>query len=304
MNTEERVQEAMDRATDNNLNEDMEDTRMSDLDEKRLVDDFTSVGCGCKKGPNRSSCSLQFDRDYIASVRDSCLELSHNELDMLLMGQIIACTDDSYSSFFHQGKRICKAMFFFFHAISKTRLQNIKKSIKQNGIVARTHGNSKRTPHNAISFDNIQNVVKFIHLYAEETGLVLPGRIPGYSHSDIQLLPSNMSKRKIWNIYSSSSGTTVSYTSFCRFWRNLVPSVIIMKPMTDLCWQCQQNNNAVIRSANCSEQEKSITLKKAEEHLHIVSLERSFYKTITKECAMSVKQQYSSNGEFEPPPPH
>ena len=185
---------------------------------------------------------------------------------MLLKGQILACTDGSYSSFLHHGKRICKKKKNFFHAISQKRVHNIKKSLKQNGLVARTHGNAKRTPHNAISFEKIQNGVKFIHSYAEQTALILPGRVPGYSRSDIQLHPSSMSKRKIWNIYP------VRYTSFCRLWRSLVPSVTIMKPMTDLCWQCQQNNNAVIRSANSTELEKSLTLKKAEEHLRIVSV--------------------------------
>ena len=31
-----------------------------------------------------------------------------------------------------------------------------------------------------------------------------------------------------------------------------------MKPMTDLCWLCQKNSNAIIRSANKSEEEKSM----------------------------------------------
>ena len=76
-----------------------------------------------------------------------------------------------------------------------------------------------------------------------------------------------------------------------------------MKPMTDLCWQCQQNSTAVIRSANCSEEEKSVTIQKAEEHLRIVHVERSFYNFILKECAESVKGYYQCEGKFSPPPP-
>ena len=167
VDTEERVREAMDRATGSNLCEESRDNLESDLTEKRLVDDFTTIGCGCEKGPNKSFCSLQFDRDYISSVRDSCLELSHSELDMLLMGQILACTDGSYSSFLHHGKRIFKKTFFFFHAISQKRVHNIKKSLKHNGLVARTHGNAKRTLHNAISFEKIQNVSSSIHMLSK-----------------------------------------------------------------------------------------------------------------------------------------
>ena len=58
-----------------------------------------------------------------------------------------------------------------------------------------------------------------------------------------------------------------------------------MKPMTDLCWTCQQNSTAILRAANQTDGEKSDTLKKAEEHLRIVSLERSLYKTSCDDAA-------------------
>ena len=51
----------------------------------------------------------------------------------------------------------------------------------------------------------------------------------------------------------------------------------------------------MIRSASCSEEDKSVTLKKAEEHLRIVSMERSYYNTITKDCAESVQVHYRTS---------
>ena len=33
--------------------------------------------------------------------------------------------------------------------------------------------------------------------------------------------------------------------------------VMVMKPMTDLCWVCRQNSMAIMRSANTPEAEKS-----------------------------------------------
>ena len=42
-----------------------------------------------------------------------------------------------------------------------------------------------------------------------------------------------------------------------------------MQPMTDLCWQCQKNSTVIVCSSNCSEEEKSSTIKIAEEHLRI-----------------------------------
>ena len=54
-----------------------------------------------------------------------------------------------------------------------------------------------------------------------------------------------MSKRAIWRVYhaaaeANSSIHPIAYTTFCFLWRKLTPSVIIMKPRSDLCWQCNK----------------------------------------------------------------
>ena len=48
-----------------------------------------------------------------------------------------------------------------------------------------------------------------------------------------------------------------AYTTFCSLWRQLVPHITVMKPMTDLCWVCQQFSVAIMRSANTPESAKS-----------------------------------------------
>lgn len=35
--------------------------------------------------------------------------------------------------------------------------------------------------------------------------MVLPGRIPGYKSADIQLLPSNTTKRHVWELYQEAA---------------------------------------------------------------------------------------------------
>lgn len=91
--------------------------------------------------------------------------------------------------------------------------------------------------------------------------MLLPGRVPGYKSSDVKLLPSSTSKHALWELYveSATSGLLkpVGYSTFTRLWRQLVPHIIIMKPMTDLCWICQQNSTAITRAANRPEEEKS-----------------------------------------------
>ena len=49
----------------------------------------------------------------------------------------------------------------------------------------------------------------------------------------------------------------VQYTTFCTYWRKLLPNIIISKARTDLCWTCQQNSAAIMKSINKPADEKS-----------------------------------------------
>ncbi len=95
---------------------------------------------------------------------------------------------------------------------------------------------------------------------------------------------------------------SVAYPAFIRLWRSLLPAIVIMKPMTDLCWECQRNSAAILRAANCPDTEKSATLKKAKNHLLLVQKERSFYKSILDECSHAVHDFFLFyGGSFTPP---
>ena len=154
---------------------------------------------------------------------------------MILIGQIVAFTnsDPNHSSilhqrdfchYMHQGKPICANTFMFLHGIGRTRLKNIWCSIRLQGLLPRLHGNKHRQPYNTLSFEDTEYVVHFIFSYAEQFALLLPGRVPGYSRSNIQLLPSSKSKRGIWNVYCQTAGESdkhfVAYFTFCRLWRS------------------------------------------------------------------------------------
>ena len=67
------------------------------------------------------------------------------------------------------------------------------------GLTARIHGNTKRLPHKALSFDETRKVSRFLKSYAEANAILLPGRIPGYKRDDLQLLPSSTTKKVINN---------------------------------------------------------------------------------------------------------
>lgn len=81
----------------------------------------------------------------------------------------------------------------------------------------------------------------------------------------------------------------VGNSTFRRYWKQLVPNIVIGKPMTDLCWMCQKNNYAIYRSSNLPDCVKSAKLRKQEDHLCIVARERMVYKEMSESCKISAK---------------
>ena len=55
-----------------------------------LIAQFASEGCGCSR-----KCSAQFSINHLRDIRAQCYELSHDELDMVLLGQLKASCNDS-----------------------------------------------------------------------------------------------------------------------------------------------------------------------------------------------------------------
>ncbi|KAI9532047.1 hypothetical protein NQZ68_035384 [Dissostichus eleginoides] len=67
-------------------------------------------------------------------------------------------------------------------------------------------------------------------------------------------------------------------STFRKLWKELIPSVVIGRPMRDLCWFCQKNNMAICLSSNLPDCVKSAKLRKQEEHLRTVGIERQAYQ--------------------------
>ena len=49
-----------------------------------------------------------------------------------------------------------------------------------------------------------------------------------------------------------------AYNTFCKLWRELLPHITVMKPMTDLCAVCQENSTAIMRSANLPDEKSEV----------------------------------------------
>ena len=65
-----------------------------DIDEDRVVEEFMRRGCSCTKWDGKP-CSQQFTTEYVKSLRLSFKELTRNELDLVLMGQLMATANTS-----------------------------------------------------------------------------------------------------------------------------------------------------------------------------------------------------------------
>ena len=51
---------------------------------------FADSGCTCDLGPNKSPCCSSFTADHYLSLRCAFAEMTHDELDLFMMGQIMA----------------------------------------------------------------------------------------------------------------------------------------------------------------------------------------------------------------------
>ncbi len=109
-------------------------------------------GCQCL-----ADCCHQFSRSHYEVQRNQCAELSHELLDMVLMGQLKALNppDKPNNNYMHQGKqvthliycyfkmiltlsiKVCKTTFLFLQGIGKKRLFNIRSSLRTNGLKPR-----------------------------------------------------------------------------------------------------------------------------------------------------------------------
>lgn len=258
------------------------------------VTKFLQDGCGCALGEKGGPCSVQFSEETVLFNLNNCLELTSGELDLVIFANIqaftrIDCVGEKRNrsprcSFHYQGRSICKDMFLHLYGIGYSRFRRLKEHYEEHGICQRTHGNTNRVPENATPHSAIEDFRTFLENYVEENGIILPGRIPGFKSADVRVLSSSESKMSVWRVYHStcevSNKQAVSYRKFIQLWQDFFPDVVVAKPMTDLCFTCQQNTTKLQHAANLSDLEKSECIAAQQEHLNIAKAERDFYKFV------------------------
>ncbi len=124
--------------------------------------------------------------------------------------------------------QICLKTFLFLHGIGRRRYDTVRQYYVQNGIEDGIHGNTKRLPHHGITTEDLKIIVSFLQNYAEQNAILLPGRIPSFKRTDVQLL-TNTTKKGVWNCYVKACATqTFRMATFCKLWKCYVPHIIIM----------------------------------------------------------------------------
>ena len=154
------------------------DQRDLDVTEEQLIQEFVRDGCKCDLGPSRTPCSSSITVDHLRAVRCQMADLTHDELDLVVMGQVMAgCFSSatfrkeersrSFTIFHHNGARICQKTFLFLHTMGYGRFKAIKASFVANGVLPRVHGNTGKSKRkDRLTLNQIQDVVQFVMNYA------------------------------------------------------------------------------------------------------------------------------------------
>ena len=293
-----------------NKTADLNDSNLLENNESVKEIEFKSKGCKCKSLHNGIPCCEVILWDELIYYRNSCLEKTKDELDMIIKFQLYHHRSDSrntddknnvskartkyrHNYYFH-GFRICHETFSFAHGISYKTVKRISKSLEVNGLNPRVHGNVGRAPKHALSLNDVSNIKQFLIIYGQQNGLPLPGRLSKYRNEKYILLPSDLNKADIHSEFCkvalANGYRGVCLSEFKRLWLEHCPYLIVMKPSTDLCVKCQKHVHAVKNSGNLCEEEKIEKLELYQNHIEKVKCQRDHYRN---QCEVT-KAEFSS----------
>ncbi|KAL3045312.1 hypothetical protein OYC64_013556 [Pagothenia borchgrevinki] len=274
--------------------------------------------CKCNDGV---PCYTRYTPEEMVKRRDQMNEMTNGEKHLVLLGKIssninlskeTACAKRGHqkerkqqrTSYILDGHKICRETFKFLHGISQDKLTGIIKFYKEHGLAPRMRRGGRVVTKRMLSFEDIQRIVRFITNFADVFAMPLPGRIPGFKRTDISVLPTTETKSSVWRKYKvqmqEKGHRAAGNSTFRKLWKELTPSVIIGRPMTDLCWFCQKNNIAIYRSSNLPDCVKSAKLRKQEEHLRIVGVERQAYQEMVASCKETARELGVKLGPNQP----
>ncbi|XP_033121768.1 uncharacterized protein LOC117120795 [Anneissia japonica] len=180
----------------------------------------------------------------------------------------------------------------------KINYQNVKKHYQEDGFSEITkYLTGAKNCRKALDFKGVLHFAAFIKRYASEHGLVLPGRIPGLRKTDADtvLLSSSETKIHVCTKFNAArkafkpDAPEVSYKTFCRYWKELFPNIVIAKPRSDLCRTCQVNTTSIMRSSGVALIQKAELIRTAQYHLELAMEQRRVYNEMIVESKEQLK---------------
>ena len=136
--------------------------------EERRIAHFLSGGCTCKLHGGRP-CHTPFSASQLRAMRDEYRQLTCDELDMVVMGQLRAlCQSDPTQKTKAKnteprrtmmlcrfgGHRICLETFCFLHMMSHKRFESLKAWWLENGLCPRMRATV--APHNVTRLSDVK----------------------------------------------------------------------------------------------------------------------------------------------------
>jgi hypothetical protein len=111
------------------------------------------------------------------------------------------------------------------------------------------------------------------------------------------ILPSFTTKAHLYRCYQNAckdgGSKYVSHSYFKSVWRNQLPNIVVQKPRTDLCAQCQQNFTSLGHLRTLDDDVKQNLLQRSVDHLSEVTRERSLYQKDVHTAKQSLASQSS-----------
>jgi len=232
--------------------------------------------CRCSKLYG-NPCLQMIDSDKLGDYRDSCIFMSRSELDIVIKHQLLHCVKHKYFLF---GAEVCRDTYAFAHGITRKTVNAIVRDLKENGVEARTHGNKNKMPKHALSLEDVKAIKQFLLNFGQQNGVPLPGKHANFRNEKCFLLPSDLSKADIHEMYNNAaeqaSFRKVCLSEFKKIWQQQRPYLIIMKPATDLCLKCQLHVSVLSKLGNVTEEDKLAKIDTFNIHIGNVKKERDY----------------------------
>ena len=265
------------------------------------VRDMMNIGCGCQ-GVNHYA---GLEKEGLETLMTTLRQLDKKSLKLYILGELAAsiypkaaegATLERRFKYSVMGITICKRAFWDIHGVNERTMKALKK-LAAAGTARIVHGNIQRSPHNILSADIIQNVVRFLHTYGNLHGLPQPAAPRGRPGPPPVYLSASHKKGKMHEKCNAAlaklePGREISYRSFRRIWTKHVPDIRVMKRRTDVCAACDRLRENVSRARTEEQTTKSMADLKT--HLDQANSEREFYrKSIAGASSPTTDSEYS-----------